>query len=158
MTLSRHARREKIDRLAELAAARRTSAAQSLWREAFKRLRRNPAAIIGAVILRALRAGRADRAVPRAVQPDRPDRHRQRRGALRRRASSPARPREHWLGYDHQGRDEFSRMIVGARQTLLVGVVATLFGLAIGCADRRRRRRRRTGSAARWGAPDRQRS
>ena len=39
---------------------------------------------------------------------------------------------DHWLGFDHQGRDEFSRMIVGARQTLLVGVVSTLIGLAIG--------------------------
>src|SRR4029450_2863048 len=44
----------------------------------------------------------------------------------------PGPSAEHWLGYDHQGRDEFSRMVVGARQTLWVGVVATVFGLAVG--------------------------
>ena len=33
------------------------------------------------------------------------------------------------LGGDTQGRDLLSRMIVGARQTLLVGIVATLIGL-----------------------------
>jgi peptide/nickel transport system permease protein len=39
---------------------------------------------------------------------------------------------ENWFGLDHLGRDMFSRMLVGARQTLLVGVVATLIGLIIG--------------------------
>ncbi|MET0966103.1 MAG: ABC transporter permease [Nakamurella sp.] len=33
------------------------------------------------------------------------------------------------LGGDTQGRDLFSRLIVGARQTLLVGIVATVIGL-----------------------------
>jgi len=36
------------------------------------------------------------------------------------------------LGGDTQGRDLFSRMIVGARQTLLVGILATLIGLVGG--------------------------
>jgi len=44
----------------------------------------------------------------------------------------PGPSAEHWFGYDHQGRDEFSRMVVGARQTLWVGIVATLLGLAVG--------------------------
>jgi peptide/nickel transport system permease protein len=44
----------------------------------------------------------------------------------------PGSSAEHWLGYDHQGRDLFSRMLVGARQTLLVGVVSTLIGLTVG--------------------------
>jgi len=36
------------------------------------------------------------------------------------------------LGGDTQGRDLFSRLIVGARQTLLVGILATLIGLVGG--------------------------
>ncbi len=36
------------------------------------------------------------------------------------------------LGGDTQGRDLFSRLIVGARQTLLVGILATVIGLAGG--------------------------
>lgn len=44
---------------------------------------------------------------------------------------APAQP-GFLLGGDTQGRDLFSRMIVGARQTLLVGILATLIGLVGG--------------------------
>ncbi|MFD4193194.1 ABC transporter permease [Amycolatopsis thermoflava] len=36
------------------------------------------------------------------------------------------------LGSDHRGYDFFSRLLVGAQQTLIVGVVATLIGLVVG--------------------------
>ncbi|MBH0243597.1 ABC transporter permease, partial [Streptomyces cavourensis] len=39
---------------------------------------------------------------------------------------------ENWFGLDHLGRDMFSRWLVGARQTLLVGVVSMLIGLIVG--------------------------
>jgi len=45
-----------------------------------------------------------------------------------RNAIAPAQP-GFPLGGDTQGRDLFSRLIVGARQTLLVGILATLIGL-----------------------------
>ncbi|GIJ51721.1 ABC transporter permease [Virgisporangium aliadipatigenens] len=123
-------KKEKIDRLGELAGAPEESG-QSLLREAFKRLRRNPAAIAGAIILGlfVLIALFGPFLVPHdPVEPIGVDNGEVRSGQ----GIIPGISGEHWLGYDHQGRDEFSRMIVGARQTLWVGVVATFFGLAVG--------------------------
>jgi peptide/nickel transport system permease protein len=123
-------KREKIERLGELAGAPEESG-QSLWREAFKRVRRNPAAIAGAVIL--LLFVLISLIGPFLVPFSPTDPIGIENGEVRSGAGIiPGVSAEHWLGYDHQGRDEFTRMIVGARQTLLVGVVATVFGLAIG--------------------------
>src|SRR5690606_12552917 len=44
----------------------------------------------------------------------------------------PGASREHWFGLDQLGRDVLSRLLVGARQTLLVGVVATIIGFTLG--------------------------
>jgi peptide/nickel transport system permease protein len=44
----------------------------------------------------------------------------------------PGPSAEHWLGLDVNGRDEFSRLLYGARTSIVTGVVATLIGAAIG--------------------------
>lgn len=48
-------------------------------------------------------------------------------------SSNPAGPSaEHWMGLDEQGRDVFSRIVYGARLSLLVGLVSVAFGLSFG--------------------------
>ena len=39
---------------------------------------------------------------------------------------------EHWFGIDLLGRDEFSRIVYGARYSLLIGIVSVAIGLSIG--------------------------
>ena len=102
-------------------------AAGSRWSEAFRRLRRNPAAILGALLVLAfvfvaafapLLAGHDpnDQLLLSEVRP----------------GSAPG-PRPGFpLGADQLGRDELSRLLYGARQSLLVGVVSTLLGLTCG--------------------------
>ncbi|WDZ85775.1 ABC transporter permease [Micromonospora cathayae] len=131
MTITPGKKREKIDRLAELSAVRDDERGVSLWQEAFRRLRRNPAAIVGAVILAlfVLVAVVGPFFVPYGPT----DSIGIREGVVKSgQGIIPGPSGDHWFGYDHQGRDVFSRMVVGARQTLLVGVVSTLIGLAVG--------------------------
>ncbi len=123
-------KKERLDRLAEMVNGD-DERGVSLWQEAFRRLRRNPAAIIGAVILTIFVL--VALVGPFFVPYEPKDTIGIREGLVKSgQGIIPGASAEHWFGYDHQGRDVFSRMIVGARQTLLVGVVATLIGLAVG--------------------------
>lgn len=97
-----------------------------LWTDAWRRLRANPGAIIGFAlvglfIVIALFAP--------WIAPENP-----RAGDLSRLAGSccPGPSAEHWFGVDQQGRDELSRIIYGARFSLLIGVVSVAVGLSIG--------------------------
>ena len=121
---------EKLERLAELSAINAGEKGESLWREAFKRLRHNPIALIGAgiLVLFILIAVIGPFFVP--FEP-KDTRWISEVSAAQNRIPGPSA--QHWLGIDHNGRDEFSRMIVGAQNTLLVGVVATSIGLVFGC-------------------------
>jgi peptide/nickel transport system permease protein len=97
------------------------------WTEAFRRLRRNPLAIIGAVLVLAflLVAIFAPLLAPQ-------DPNAQLKIGEIRPGFVPGPSPGFPLGVDALGRDELSRLLYGSRQSLLVGVVSTLLGLALG--------------------------
>jgi peptide/nickel transport system permease protein len=103
--------------------------AQSLTRDAWDRLRRNPLAIIGAtvIVFFVLVAIFAPWLAPHDPKVNtwfdqiRP-------------SSIPGPSKEHWFGLDESGRDELSRIIYGARSSLIIGVVSLAIGAVIGAA------------------------
>jgi peptide/nickel transport system permease protein len=97
-----------------------------LWSEAFYRLRRNPGAIAGAVVLAILVVVAIFAPL---VAPDSPTK--QNLAALQG-TCCPGPSADHWFGLDELGRDELSRVIFGARYSLLIGVVSVSVGFAIG--------------------------
>ncbi len=97
-----------------------------LWREAWVRLRRNPGAVVGfclvgMFVIVAVFAPLIAPHDPRA----------QDLAALGGRCC-PGPTAENWFGLDELGRDEFSRIIYGARYSLLIGIVAVSVGLSFG--------------------------
>jgi peptide/nickel transport system permease protein len=101
-------------------------APQGLWRDAWHRLRQNKSAmfgfaLIGLFVVVAVFAP--------LIAPEDP-----RSGDLSRLEGTccPGPSSEHWFGVDQQGRDEFSRIVYGARYSLLIGVVSVTVGLSIG--------------------------
>jgi peptide/nickel transport system permease protein len=97
-----------------------------LWSDAFRRLRRNPGAIIGFVlvaifILVALFAPLLAPHDPRAQDLN-----------LIFGGCCPGPSAHHLLGVDDLGRDELSRIIFGARLSLLIGIVSVSVGLSLG--------------------------
>jgi peptide/nickel transport system permease protein len=97
----------------------------SLGRDALERFRHNKSALVGvAVILLLILVA----IFAPLIAPYGP---REQVGGLD--SSDPAGPSsEHLMGLDEQGRDEFSRVVYGARLSLLVGLVSVTFGLTFG--------------------------
>ncbi len=114
--------------LADLAAdPDEAEAGTSLWRAAWRRLRRNPVAIIGALLVLAfvLVAVFAP-----AIAPYPENSH---QWADEVTLTSVPGPRDgNLLGLDRYGSDLFSQLVYGARQSLVVGVVSTALGLLAG--------------------------
>jgi len=114
-------RKKRIDDLADSGV--------SLFADAWRRLRRNPVFLLGAGIVGVfvLVAIFADLLAPQdpgvAMLADQ---------VVRARNAIPLPQPGHPLGGDQYGYDLASRLLVGSRQTLLVGVLATLIGLAGG--------------------------
>jgi peptide/nickel transport system permease protein len=101
-------------------------APSGLWREAWYGLRRNPGAIagfalVGAFVVLAIFAPLVAPYDPRAQDL-----------TLVAKGCCPGPSTQHLLGADQLGRDELSRIIFGARFSLLIGVVAVSVGLSIG--------------------------
>lgn len=97
-----------------------------LWRDAWRRLRRNPGAIVGFVFV-ALFVFVGIFAP--LVAPYGPlDQNL----ALVGNGCCPGPSSGHWFGVDDLGRDEFSRVLYGARSSLIIGVVAVAVGLSFG--------------------------
>ncbi len=122
-TLGR-ARKQRID---DLAAT--DDRGVSLLLDAWRRLRVSPVFWTGAVIIAAFLLLAAFANVIATQDPA----AQLLRGqvSVARNKLAPAQPGFPW-GSDFLGRDLFSRMVLGSRQTLLVGVAATLFGLVGG--------------------------
>ncbi|ANY06485.1 ABC transporter permease [Pseudonocardia sp. HH130630-07] len=112
-------RRDKIDE----------TAGRSLTADALIRLRRSPTAIVGAVLVGLfvlisvfaplIAPHDPAQAFPELLDGLRP-------------GTIPGPQDGFPLGSDQNGRDEFSRLVLASRQTLLVGVLATLLGLSVG--------------------------
>ncbi|MEE1741326.1 ABC transporter permease [Streptomyces sp. BE147] len=120
---------DKIDRLAELTQSSETVAGTSLWREAFRRMRSSKMAIIGAVIIAVFVLVAV---VGPMLAPHGATAQNWRSEVFPNQGKFVGMRGENWFGLDHLGRDMFSRWLVGARQTLLVGVVSMLIGLIVG--------------------------
>jgi peptide/nickel transport system permease protein len=117
--------KRKADRIDELAE----SGGTSLAAEATRRMLRSPVAIIGAVItiLFVLLA-----ALSPFLAPKDPYLPYDELKATLRPDSIPGPMPGFVMGSDQNGYDFFSRLLVGSQQTLIVGVCATLIGVAVG--------------------------
>jgi oligopeptide transport system permease protein len=100
-----------------------TSRPESLWADAWKRLRRNRAAVLSAWFLIAIAAlSIAAPWIPGLADPTAQD--------LKLGATPPSGV--HWFGTDELGRDTLARVVYGGRISLMVGLVATLVSLLVG--------------------------
>lgn len=111
---------------AEIEAVALQAGGTGLWADAWRRLRRNPGAIFGMVVigifvLLALFAPLIAPFDPRAQNLD-----------LVSQGCCPGPSGSHLLGVDDLGRDELSRLIYGARFSLLIGIVSVTVGLTFG--------------------------
>jgi peptide/nickel transport system permease protein len=96
-----------------------------LWREAWFRLRRNPSAIVGAVfvltfVVVAIFAPLIAPYAPEAIPVNLPA------------TCCPGPSWDHLMGTNVVGQDTFSRIVYGARLSLVVGIVSVTVGLSIG--------------------------
>jgi peptide/nickel transport system permease protein len=99
----------------------------SLWRGAWRRLRRNPSAIIGAVLVAVFVIIALAAPIIAGYAPGNPLPN---SGVTP--SSVPGPSSAHPLGLDSPGTDLLTQLVYGARQSLVIGIVSTTMGLAVG--------------------------
>ena len=122
------AKKERIDSLAESSA---DDSGVSLAASAWKRLRRSPVFLFGSFIIVAFVIVAV---IAPWIAPHDPSARDLADQVIKARNEIPKPQPGYPLGGDLQGRDFLSRLLVGAQQTLLVGVFATVIGLIGGLA------------------------
>lgn len=95
-------------------------------RDTMRRLRRNPAAIAGAVLILIFVSVAVFAPWIAPYDPYQTNR------SIVSPGNYPGPSGEHWLGVDDLGRDVLSRIIHGARYSLVIGIVSLLLGLVVG--------------------------
>jgi peptide/nickel transport system permease protein len=110
----------------EVAEVQLESPTGGLWSEAFYRLVRNPGAIAGAIVVTIFVCAALFAPL---IAPESP---REQHLELIEQGCCPGPSAHHVLGVDDLGRDEFSRIVFGARFSLLIGIVSVTVGLSIG--------------------------
>jgi peptide/nickel transport system permease protein len=99
----------------------------SLWRGAFRRLRRNPSAIVGLLIVLAFVVVAIIAPLLTPYEPGSAEWS----GEVTP-TSVPGPSEDHLLGLDRFGSDLYTQLLFGARQSLVYGVVSTALGLTVG--------------------------
>jgi peptide/nickel transport system permease protein len=97
-----------------------------LWRDAFRQMRRNPGAVFGLCVIGFFFFVAIFAPLLAPYDP------REQNLELIAEGCCPGPSRDHLLGVDDLGRDELSRLIYGARYSLLIGIVAVTVGLTLG--------------------------
>ena len=97
-----------------------------LIRDAFRRMLRNPGAVFGLFVIGFFIFVAVFAPLLAPYDPQ------EQNLAAIEQGCCPGPSREHLLGVDDLGRDELSRLIYGARYSLLIGIVAVSVGLTLG--------------------------
>jgi oligopeptide transport system permease protein len=105
-----------------------TERSHGLWSDAWRRLRRNRAAVAAAALLAAILVASLVGPTLSSYTIDHVD------WTLSSLASPPSLANGHWFGTDSNGRDLFVRVWAGTRVSLLVALLATAVSLLIGVA------------------------
>jgi peptide/nickel transport system permease protein len=101
-------------------------APSGLWRDAWSRLRRNPGALVGFALVSLFVVVAVFAPLIAPYDPLEQDL------AALGGSCCPGPSADHLFGLDQLGRDEFSRIVYGARYSLIIGVVSVVVGLSLG--------------------------